>query len=168
MGPKAVGQSADLLGTVLGTYGQYQAGKYLDAQGRAVEAGNYYVADQLDVNAGQQRASGQRAMLNERRKEKLVQSNLQAAVAKGGGNSQDPSLVKLSEDIAAEGEYRALSALFQGEENARVLENEAKAKRWEGSEYRRMGKIGRNTQNMKAATTLLGGTSSFFSKYGST
>jgi hypothetical protein len=136
-------------GTVLSTFGQVQ-------QGIAADQAARFRARQLEQQAGQARASSQQAMLQERRRERLVQSRLQA-VAGGGG--LDVGVVELSKGIAAEGEYRALSALYEGEEAARGMEAGAAAARIEGKQARTAGML-------RAASTVMSGATSLYEQYG--
>lgn len=131
----------------------------------AIQAGNAqndaakFQAAQMEQQAGQERASAQRAMIEQRRKERFAQSRLQAVAAASGAGATDPTVLDLSGDIAQEGEYRALTALFEGEERARGLQMGASAKRYEGAAAKQAGYIG-------AATTMLGAGSSLYDKYG--
>ena len=63
-------------------------------------------------------------------------------------------------------EYRALTALYQGDEAARQFKTAALTRRYEGGEARRTGKIQRSAARTKAGLTLLGGSLSFYDKYG--
>lgn len=81
-------------------------------------------AQEQRIAAAQTRAIGQRQASQERKQARLVASALQAR-AKGGG--LDPGVAELDEDIFREGEYRALSALFSSEMDARSLERQAAA-----------------------------------------
>lgn len=145
----------------------WRSGSAASAEGNAIARAKGFEAEQLRVRAGQERAASQRRMLAEKKKEGLVQSALQARAAASGGGS-DPSVVDLAGDIAAEGKYRAMTALYEGESLARSLESGADLKTFEGAEARRAGKIKKQSRRMSAFTTLLGGGGglSFFEKYG--
>lgn len=142
--------AAPIAATVLGAAGRYQAG-------RAEEANAEFQASQLEANASTARGMAQRRAAEEHRQERLAQSRLRA-LAQGG--STDPTVVNLSADLAGEGEYRALTALYEGEERARGMETQATARRWEGKQAKRAGTIG-------AVTSVVGGLggSSLFDKY---
>ena len=83
----------------------------------------FLAGQQVDA-AGRSRAIGQRQAIDERRQARLVESALQA---RAGGGGLDPTVVDLSTDIAGEGEYRALAALYEGEQGALGLEDQANA-----------------------------------------
>lgn len=136
-------------GTVLSTLAQVQ-------QGAAADSAASFRARQLEQQAGQARASSQQAMRADRKRERLVQSRLQA-VAGGGG--LDAGVVELSKDIAEEGEYRALNSLYEGEEAARGMEAGAAAARFEGSQARQAGYL-------RGINTVLSGASSLYDQYG--
>jgi hypothetical protein len=86
-------------------------------------------AQQYEQNAGLERATSQREAMEERRQARLLNSRALAVAAASGGGVDDPTVVNLMANIEGEGEYRALTALFNGEASARGLENQARAKR---------------------------------------
>ena len=116
-------------------------------------------ARQLDTKAGLERASSQREAMEERRKARLLQSRGQAVAAASGGGADDPTIVNLMADIAGEGEYRSLTALYEGNERAFGLEAEAKARRKEAKNAKIAGYI-------DAGSTLIGAGSSMAQRYG--
>src|SRR3990167_6349559 len=146
----------------------WKRGSAAKALGEALGRAKDYEANLMGVRGGQEFPAAQREMLNEKKKTKLVQSALQARSAAQGGAS-DPSVVKIAGDIAAEGKYRQMTALYKGQDIQNYLENTARLKNFEGSEYRRAGEIAKRSSRMSAYTTLLGGfdsAKSLFAKYG--
>lgn len=143
--------TAMMAGTILGGVGQIISGI-----GAKREAG--FEADQMLQNAGQERASSQRAATEERRQKRLVESRAQAVAAASGGGASDPTVVDIMGDLETQGEYKALTALWDGEERARGLEGAASAKKAQGSMALTQGLIG-------AAGTFLQGGESLFDKY---
>lgn len=109
--------------------------------------------------AGQRRASGQRAANEERRDARYLASTARARAAAGGGNLSDPTLVNVFADIEAEGEYNALSRLWDTEELARGDEEEAR-------NIKSAGKAARNIGYLKAAASLYDNATGFGGKYG--
>lgn len=93
-------------------------------QKKAIAADANATAEQQREAAARSVAIGQRQALEERRNARLLESALQA---RAGGGGLDPTVVKLSSQIAGEGEYRALAALYEGESGAIGLENQATA-----------------------------------------
>lgn len=135
--------------TVMQTITPIAAGIQEDRAARSVAA-------QYDAQANTVVAASQRAAAEERRQGRLALSRVQA-VAGGGGN--DVGVVNIAGDIAAESEYRALSALFEGNDRAAGLRFAGDTKRWEGSQARTAGFI-------KGATTVMNQTPGLFEKYG--
>lgn len=156
-----------IAGTVLSAAGQVQAGEAAYAQAKAQQQALDYQAEQHRRQAGQERAAGQRALEAERRRERLVQSNLLARAAASGAGASDPTIVALQGQIAAEGELRALSALYEGEARAYDLEEQARLRVFEGQQTRAAGKMARDSYRFGAFTTLVGGIgSTLYDRYG--
>lgn len=130
-------------------------------QGAAAGEAAGYQAAQLEQRAQQTRASAQRDSLEQRRHAQLVGSALQA---RAGGGGLDPTVVDLASNVAGEGEYRALTALYQGEERARGDQMSADARRYEGGQARRAGSIGAVTSVFSSMGSPAG--QSLFQKFG--
>lgn len=105
-------------------------------QRKAEERAAQLESAQMDRQAQVERAMSQREALEERRQARLAQSALQARAGGGG-----PDIDRMSGDIAAEGEYRALSALYAGETGARSAEFGASQRRQQGRDASRAGRI---------------------------
>lgn len=116
-------------------------------------------ADQLDANAGLERASSQRAAIDERRQARLVASRGLALAAASGGGADDPSVVNALAGIEGEGEYRALTALYNGDQSAAGMEADAAAKRRGAKSVKTAGLI-------KAAGSILSTGASVYDRYG--
>lgn len=155
--------------TVLSANAQMQAANAAETAGQATQMAANYEAEQLEVQAGQERATAQRNMIEQRRRERIVQSNLQAAAAASGAGATDPTVARLSSDIAVEGQYRALSELFSGEERARGLEGQASARRYEGQVGYQAGKARAASTRTGALATIASGVgqgATLYGKYG--
>lgn len=124
-------------GAVVGGLGAVQAG-------RAQQAASNYQAAQLDAAAKAESASAQRAAQEERRQKGLVLSRARAVAAASGGGQDVPLMGAIEE----EGELRALTALWEGEEAAKGRRAQAEASRFEGKQYKKAGYV-------KGATTIL-------------
>lgn len=142
-------QYVALASAVLSVVGQLQGGKQAQADAD-------YQAAQLEQNAGQQRAAAQREAAEQRRQARLATSRAQAVAGGGGG---DPSVVRTIADISGEGEYRALTSIYEGEERARGMEDSAKAKR-------AMGKQSGIASMFGVASTIFDKGPSLYEKYG--
>lgn len=112
-------------------------------------------AVQLDQQAGQDRASSQRAAMEQRRQARLLQSRALARAAATGGAS-DPTVVNILANLEGEGEYRALTALYEGEERARNSEMQADARRREAKNAKKAGLIQAGGQVLQGAATIYG------------
>lgn len=142
----------------------------LTAAGTALSAGGTIIgakaeAKQLNSEAGQLedrassvRASSQRRAMEERRQSRLASSRALALAAATGGAS-DPTVVNILAGLSGEGQYRALTALYEGEEEGRGLEFEASNRRKEAKNAKRAGYI-------EAAGSMLKAGSSMYEKYG--
>jgi hypothetical protein len=128
--------------------GQQQAAKAEQAQAE-------FQAKQYEQKAGQDRAMAQRRAQEERRQGQLAISRAQA-IAGGGG--LDDSVLDITGDIAAEGEYNALGAIYEGEQSALGSEMQAKG-------LRMQGKAARRAANFKSASTILSTASSMYGAY---
>jgi len=132
-------------------------GSILGAKSEAKELRREAV--QLETNAGLERASSQRRAMEERRQAQLAGSRGLAVAAASGGAADDPTVVNLLAGIEGEGEYRALTALYEGEETARGMEAEAAARRRGAKSAKKAGLI-------KAGSTILSAGSSLYDRYG--
>lgn len=144
-------------GTLLSAYGQIQQGQAADAMGKANQQSAEFSAKQMEINAGQERASAQRKMLEEGRKKNMALSRAQAVAAASGGGTLDPSIVDIMGDLEAEGEYNKRAALFEGEQRAQDLESGAMVQRYQGSMSRMAGKAEKKSSYVAAAGSLFKG-----------
>ena len=116
-------------------------------------------AVQLNYIAGQSRAASQREAAERRRSSRYAQSRVQALAAASGAGASDPTVVNLISELAGEGEYGALAAMYEGEDRAGGLELAGRASR-------RQGDAAMSASVVQAGSTLLGGASSWYDKYG--
>lgn len=116
-------------------------------------------AAQLETQAGLERASSHRAAMEEKRQSRLAASRARAVAAASGAGVDDPTVVNLIAGIEGEGEYRALSALYEGDQKALGMEAEAAARRRGAKSTKRAGLI-------KGASTILSGGASLYDRYG--
>jgi hypothetical protein len=131
-------------------------------QGKAAQQAANYKAQQMEVNAGQERAASQRAAIEQQRKSRLIQSRAQA-VGASSGSVLDPSTVNIMSGLAEEGELGALTALYQGESRARGYESEASISRYEGKQAKKAGQMAAFGAGLSGLAAL----GSFYGKYGS-
>ena len=137
--------------TAIGAAGQFSAGQNAAAMGRYQQA---EAVQQAETST----ATGQRAMLEERRKGELVESTLQARAGASGGTSTDTSVLKLGSDIRGRSEYNALMDLSQGQNQAAGLYNM-------GQGYRYGGQVAQMGDNLSGIGTIASGVGSMARTY---
>ncbi|MFK7942302.1 MAG: hypothetical protein AB8B85_05215 [Paracoccaceae bacterium] len=124
------------------------------AQGKQQQDALNFEAKQLEQKAEEERAIATRDVADNARQKKLALSRARAVGgASGGGRDFD-----LEADVDEEGDYRRLTALYDGEVRARNFRTQAGVRRREGSAAARAGFI-------RGASTIATGASSMFAKY---
>jgi len=91
-------------------------------------------AGQQTTLAGQERASSQRAFLEQRRQTALAVSRAKAVSGASGGGVGDPTSLDIYGGIVQEGEFGAQTALFEGESAASLLTSQAALTLYEGEQ----------------------------------
>lgn len=147
----AIALAASAVGGVVSAMGTLAAGQ-------SAKDASYFKAAQEDQAAQESRAASQRQALEKRRQSDLALSKIQAGAAASGAGASDPGIVNLSGDVAARGEYQALTDMYTGENRARGLEDQAMGDRMTGDAAETGAKY-------KAVGTLLDSGSSFYGKY---
>ena len=113
-------------------------------------------ARQLRRNAGDTRAAGQRQAIDVRREIDVVQSRALALAAASGADASDPTIVNNIARLEGEGEYRALTALYNAETEALGQEDEARTKLKEANNVKKAGLIKGASSLISAGSTLAG------------
>lgn len=126
-------------------------------QGKAARANAETVAIQQERAGKAAQAESQREALNERKKANYAASRALAVSAASGAGTADDVIA----DLQAGGDYRVLSSLYAGDTDAQLANFAAGA-------TRRTGVARQRGAYMNAASTILGGASDFYSKYGDT
>lgn len=153
------GMYTALAGTAIKTYGSVKGGY---DQRNALNAS----AAQLDQEAGQSVAAGIQGAIQDRRRATYVASNARAQTAAGGFTTTGTTDIATVGQIRGEGEYRALTSLYQGYDRASELQARASGMRTEGSNAIKAGWISGASTVLSGASTVLSGGSSFYDKYG--
>lgn len=148
-----MGATAMSVGTVLNAGGKIAGGL---RQGTSLQE----TAGYLENEAGQAVASGIQGSIEARRRATYVASAAAARTAGAGMTTTGTSAVANEGLIRGEGEYRALTSLYQGYDRALELGVQASARRNEAGAAERAGWL-------SGITTVLSGGESFYSKYGS-
>src|SRR5512135_3023143 len=145
-----IGTSAESVGNILGAFQHWEYG--LQAQQSA-----QYQAAQLRQNAGNALAASQRNAYDIDRQSQYVASAALAAAAAGGGGASDPTVISIIARNAGEMAYRKSLALYQGEDQARVMEEQAQSREFEGAMSRRNATLTAGADLWRAGTSLLRG-----------
>lgn len=153
-------------GTILSGVGQMQAGQAAAAQGAAQQVASNYSAEVLGQQAGQTRAAAQAASGYADINTAYALSKARATAAASGGGGADPTVTNIEGQIAARGNYNALSSLYSGEEKARGLENQAALDVYTGEQQKIAGDARASGGMLAGIGTILSGGASLFSKYG--
>ena len=143
-----LGGALSIGGTVLSAVGAIQ-------QGNAQKAAGEYQAKQLEAAGKAEQATAIQAANEERRQKEFAISRARTVAAASGGG-QDLALM---EDIEEDGELRAQTKIWQGNEAAAGRNAQAAAARFEGSQYKKAGFI-------NAMSTVAKGGASFYEKFG--
>ncbi len=138
--------------TVVSTAGAIQQG--VDARHQADEQ---TIALRNQANADQ--AAAERTAINSRRQTAYVVSRGQALAAASGAGATDPTVMSVLGQISGEGEYHALTSLYEGGTQGQNLNSQATAASSEGKAYQRAGYL-------KGISTLLTGGTTLATKYG--
>ena len=148
---------------VMGKKAADKQASVIEQQGRNQQTALNYEADQFDIAAGQTLAAGQQSAAEVRRQGDIVQSDLIAKVAAGGGDTSDPTIQKIIGRNAQEINHRAMMEMYAAEDEARTLRARGETARLGGqsslgeskaaaSATRLAGNVNAFTQ---ASTTLL-------------
>lgn len=153
---------------MMSTYGPQIAGALstaMQAKGESdTGSGNAralrYRAKQLDINAGQEIAQSTVLAQEEQRKSALIASRAIAVAAASGGGTLDPTVVKILQGIDAEGEQATQTQLYNGQESARGLRDQATADRLEA-------KLNKSAGRKRALGTIMSGATRIATTWGS-
>lgn len=135
---------ASMAGSVLGGIGSIQ-------QGRAANAMAKFEARQLEQQAGQVRAAGQRDAEERVREARLAQSRALAVAGASGGSVSDPNVLRVLSGIAAEGQRGFQTEMYNAGTQAENLRAQAVATRASGKAARNAGYIGAASNVLQGA-----------------
>lgn len=153
-------------GSLFSMMGASDAADAAEVMGQRARQAADFRAAQLRSNAGQAIAASQRAGDNEVRRANLLASRALAVAAASGGGASDPTVVKLISNIAGEGTYRRLSAMYEGEERARAMRMQADAASYEGAIAEEAGYMKADSYRTQGMAGLFKMGGSLFEKYG--
>ncbi len=164
-----MGQAAiplQIAGTIISAQGQQQAGQAAAATGVAQQQASDYSATVLRQQAGQKIAQGAAAANIQRINTSYVLSTARANAAAAGISSTSPGVVNIEGNIAARGEYNALSALYSSNEEAAGLNNQAALDVYTGQQEVIAGQEKQQASNIGAISTIMSGVGGLAAKYG--
>ncbi len=123
-------------------------------------------AAMLSQEAGQSVASGIQGAIATRRQADYVASNARARIAGSGLTTTGLSAEDTVGNIEGEGDYRALTSLYQGSDRAQELDIRGQGLRNEGSASQTAGWIGGISTVLSDTSRNYDRSSSFYNNYG--
>lgn len=147
--------------TVIGVAGSIQQGQ---AQQQQAQAQALALRNQANADA----AAGQRQAIEARRQTSYLVSRGQALAAASGAGATDPTVTNLLGRLSGEGEYHALTSLYEGGTRAGNAISGAQADVNAGNAAARSGFLSGISKGLSGAAnvnTLLTGSTSIASKY---
>ena len=157
-------------GGLLSAGSQIQAGNATSRMATTVAGQLRSNADLADTSANNASAVGQRGAAEALRQNKMLQSKQIALAAASGASTSEKNIADLISRTAGQGEYEALSSIYEGDVRATSLRNEASGLRNKAMMTQFEGRQARKAGNMAAMSSLIGSAataSSFYTKYGS-
>jgi len=112
----------------------------------------------LRNQANADEAASQRAAITSRRQANYAISRGQALAAASGAGASDPTVVGLLGNIAGQGEYNALTQLYEGDTEGGNARSQSQAAINEGNAYQKAGYL-------KGVSTILTGATTLATKY---
>lgn len=153
-------------GSILQGLGGIMGGMAARRAGKSERAAAQFQAAQLEQNAGQAVAASQRAAAEERRKASLAVSRALAVAAASGGGASDTTVQNVIANLDAEGAYRSMVALYEGQEKSRQLSMAAAGKRYEGELAAQGGRQKGSAMMFAGLGSAAIGGGSLYMKYG--
>lgn len=173
MGATALSGGLSAASTIAGGNTAKQAGLMQQQAALMKQKADNFQADQLVENEGGEIGAAQRQMLDTQFKTKMASSTLQARGAAGGINVGTGSALATDKAIASRGTYQAAMDLFNGQNRAIGLDNQAKGLRFSGEMEKFggdaaawAGKQAQNASYLSAAGTIAGTAGSMAKTYG--
>lgn len=158
--------AASAVGAGVSASGTLASGNYARQAGLMQQQGANYQAAQLESNAAQSFASGQRTALDTAERTRLAISSSTARAGASGVDAGVGSPVTNAGDLAQRGSYRALMDMFNGESAATGLRNQAAGVRYTGELEELGGEEKQQASRPAAFGTLASGMGGLMSTYG--
>jgi hypothetical protein len=139
--------------------GSFMAGNAAAATGKAQQQAADYSALVLGQQAGQVMATASAGVQNQDIQTQYALSHAKAQAAAGGGSATSAGAVSIFGQIAARGEYNALSTLYTGQEKAAGMTDQAALDVYQGNQEAKAGQE-------KQEASYIGGIGSAMSSFG--
>lgn len=156
-------------GGLLQANSQFQAGQQASRNATIVAGQLEENAKRAEYAAGQQKAIAQKKAAEDLRQNRRLQSRQIAIAAASGASTSSKNIADLISKTSAEGEYAALTSLYEGDIKSDQLLNEANNLRRKAVATQFEGRAARKAGNIGAFSTLLqtgAQAGSFYGKYG--
>jgi hypothetical protein len=154
------------VGTALSAANTIAGGSYAAEAGQMKQAEANFEAAQDTENSAGEIAAAQRQALDANQKANLVRSSAVANAAAGGVNAGVGSALTNQAEIVGRGNYQAGMDLWQGQNRATGLLNQAAGKRYSGYMDLLGGQEAQRAADLNAASTIAGGGASLMRMYG--
>jgi hypothetical protein len=154
------------IGTALSAANTIAGGNYAAEAGQMKQAEANFEATQDIENAAGDTAAAQRQAIDANQKANFVRSTAVANAAAGGGNAAVGSAVTNQAQIASRGAYQAAMDLWQGQNQASGLMNQAAGKQYSGEANLMGGEEAQRAAYLNATATIAGGGASLMRMYG--
>lgn len=166
---KQLGETSPILqgaGTALSVMGNWNKANAYSDIGSQQKAGAELEAQQFEANAKNAIGASQVGAYEQERQGTIAASRALAVAAASGGGASDPTIVNLMARMAGESHYNAMAALYQGQEQARVMTNQAAVARYGGEVSKYASEQASGASKFSALSTALTGAASLYGKYG--
>lgn len=147
-------------GSAMSAAGTLAGGSAAELAGRMKQTSDQFQADQLRENAASEIGASQRTMLDTQAKTRALTNSVVARAAGSGINAGVGTPVDLVSGIAKTGTYHAAMDLFNGENKATGMENQAADLEYSGNAAKIGGDMAQSASYLSAAGTLASGVSS--------
>lgn len=152
----AASMRASAIGGLASAGGTIAGGNAAAAAGQMQQNAANYQASQLDSNAAQAFASGQRRMLDTQQTTRMAISSARALSAGNGTDAGVGSAATAQGALAQRGSYNAAMDMFNGASTATGLRNQAAGVRYSGNIAAAEGQEQQQASQLAAAGTIAG------------
>lgn len=153
-------------GTAMSVIGGFNKASAYDRIAANQVVGADMTATQLEDNAKTAAGIGQQAAIEQERQGRVAMSRALAVAAASGGGASDPTVMNIISRLAGESHLRAMTALYEGDDQARNMRNAAVMTRYSGEVAATQAKQAASASRFGAFTTAMTGAASMFEKYG--